>query len=97
MKQSIATIILLSISSFSFNTNATEPMNYKVNQDHVTITTASKSGLLKANCKAYDKDNQHIAGQLVTVDKEMLGQGVYIVEFNVYNEQHNKIVNVKCK
>lgn len=97
MKQRLTAIILLSISSFSFDVNATEPMQYKVNQDHVATVTAPQSGLLKANCKAFDKDGKTIAGQLVTVDQEFLAQGLYIVEFNLYNDQHNKVTSVKCK
>jgi hypothetical protein len=97
MKNYILAIILLSISSFSFDANATEPMQYSVDQDKITTTTAPTSGLLKANCKAFDKDGKTIAGQLVTVDQEFLAQGLYIVEFNLYNEQHNKVNLVKCK
>lgn len=97
MKNKLAAIILLSISSFSFNAEATEVMQYQVNQDHISTVRAPKSGLLKANCKAFDDEGKTIVGQLVTVYEEYLYLGLYIVEFNLYHDQHSQVKVVKCK
>ena len=97
MKKYIAAAILLSISSFSFNADATESFIYEVNQHHVKTTIAPKSGLLKANCTLFDKENKRIAGQLVTVDKDLFEQRLVIVEFNIDYDQHVAVKSVKCK
>ena len=97
MKKYLAAAILLSISSFSFNADATESFLYEVNQPHVKTTIAPKSGLLKANCILFDKEHKRIVGQLVTVDKDLFEQGLVIVEFNIDYEQHVVVKSVKCK
>lgn len=97
MRSSILALILLSLSSFSFDSNATEPMQYQVKQEIIHYKIAPSSGLYKADCKAYNTKGERIAAQIVTLDKENLDQGLYIVEFNLYHEQHNAIVKVECK
>lgn len=94
MKQSIIGIILLSVSSFSFNANATTIEHYEVVQEHITIKIAPKSGLPKASCEFFNKQGDKIAGQNVTVSEQW--DNVTIIEANLYTEQHNIVYSVKC-
>lgn len=92
--QKLAALILLSISSFSFNAEATEAHTYKVEQDSIRIVTAPKSGLPKASCVFYNNKGKKVLGQNVTVVATY--DDITLVEANLYYEQHIAVTRVVC-
>ena len=92
--QKLAALILLSISSFSFNAEATETHTYKVEQDSIKTVVAKNSGLTKASCVFFDSEGEKVAGQNVTVTARY--DDITLVEANLYYEQHLVVTRVVC-
>ena len=92
--QKLAALILLSISSFSFNAEATETHTYKVEQDSIKTVVAPKSGLTKASCVFLNAEGEKVAGQNVTVTARY--DDITLVEANLYYDQHLSVTRVVC-
>lgn len=92
--QKLAALILLSISSFSFNAEATESHTYKVEQDSIKTVIAPTSGLEKASCVFFDEEGNKVAGQNVTVTARY--DDITILEATLYHEQHLAVTKIVC-
>ena len=92
--QKLAALILLSISSFSFNAEATETHTYKVEQDSIKTVVAKNSGLTKASCVFFNAEGGKVAGQNVTVTARY--DDITLVEANLYYDQHLSVTRVVC-
>lgn len=94
MKQSIIAIILLSVSSFSFDANAAYSELYQIEQEHITIKT-DNSGLPRVLCDLYTKEDKKISNTIATVSENY--DDVYILEIFQSEEKHNKTVKIVCR
>lgn len=92
--EKLAAIILLSLSSFSFNSEAAEIQNYKVEQDSIKTVIAPTSGLEKASCVFLDEKGKQVAGQNVTIVVRY--DNIAIVEANLNYDQHVVVSKVIC-
>ena len=92
--QKLAALFLLSLSSFSFNAEATETHTYKVEQDSIKTVVTKNSGLTKASCVFLNAEGARVAGQNVTVIMQ-LDNEVWI-DANLYYEQHVAVTRVVC-
>ena len=90
----LAALILLSISSFSFNAEATETHTYKVEQDSIKTIVAKNSGLTKASCVFFNAEGEKVAGQNVTVIMQLDNEAW--IDANLYYEQHVTVTRVAC-
>ena len=93
-KQNHHLLILLSLSSISFNAEATETHTYKVEQDSIKTIIAKNSGLTKASCVFLNGEGEKVAGQNVTVTARY--DDITLVEANLYYEQHVAVTRVVC-
>lgn len=94
MKSSIIALTLLSISSFSFNSQASVIETYSVNKS-ITGVVEQGSGLPKTECSFYDNNGVEIVKQEVTIAEQW--DDLTLIEADLDYQEHSEVVTIICE